>query len=77
VTKYSFHFMASAVVFDTIAAVVATFTKHDDVAMILCCMTLSLIAVNARFDDIAGQIIAQADRKSEAEPEYFESDTHP
>jgi hypothetical protein len=33
--------------------------------------------VNARFDDIAGQIIAQADRKSEAEPEYFESDTHP
>jgi Trk K+ transport system NAD-binding subunit len=64
--------MATAVVFDTIAAVVAFFTKHDDVAMILCCMTLSLLAVNARFDDIESQRIAQADRKSGTEPEYLE-----
>jgi hypothetical protein len=74
-TKFSFRFMVSAVVFDTIAAVVASFTKHDDVAMILCCMTLSLIAVNARFDDIESQRIAQADREPETEPEFYESET--
>jgi hypothetical protein len=64
--------MVTAIVLDTIAAIVAGFTKHDDVAMVLCCMTLSLIAVNARFDDIESQRIARADSEQETEPESLE-----
>jgi hypothetical protein len=64
--------MTIAIVINTIAAIVAYFRNHEDVAMILCCLTLSLIAMNFRFDDIEAQIIAQADREPETEPGYFE-----